>query len=154
MKIEGLDALSRKLQSLEQFQRTMRAPMEAAVSVVRRDIAQVPRKSKGAFTRYATAAQKRAYWAQVRKGTIGHDSNGYVRTNALRNRWTSEVQTTTGGVRGVVGNNEPHAVFVQGDRQQKFHAVSGWRKADKVVKYNRDKVQRIFQRAISRELNK
>jgi len=111
VKIEGLEEVTRKLESLNRpgiFQR----PMQQALQHIQRKIARPPRKAQGAFSRHATPAQRRAYWARVNSGEIQHrEGVGYVRTNMLRDSWTSRVENQ--GRRGVIGTNIPYAPYVQ-----------------------------------------
>lgn len=126
--IKGLDRVSAKLRTLQNFSAWAYDPMDASVKEIQRELAQYPRKAQGAFSRYATAAQRRAYWAKVRGGEINHrEGIGYVRSGTIGRKWTSRVENSINGVRGVVGNNAEGAEYVQGAAtQQLFHKASGW----------------------------
>lgn len=155
--IKGLDKLQRKLNTLEQFQRKLRKPMTESVAMMQDYIAKAPRKKKGAFSTMATDAQRRAYWAKVRSGEAGHrEGIGYVRTSTLVRGWTHKVTMTSSGVRGEVGNSKAanYGTFVQGERQQSFHAASGWRTTEETIEKNIDKIQDKFEKVIKAELNK
>ena len=156
MKIQGLDKLQRKLDTLEQFQRSLKRPMHESVDLVKRKTAVAPKKAAGAFSRMATPGQRRAFWAKVKERPQLFDERvGYRRTNQTRNSWAVEVRNTGRGVQGVVGNNAPGARFVQGrEYQQPFHKASGWPVVEDVLDDNADEIGRIFQRHIRRELNK
>lgn len=152
VKIEGLEKVVKKLDALNS-PGIFKKPMTQAVQHIKRKIARPPRKDAGAFSRLATPAQRRAFWARVNSGEIQfREGVGYVRTNQLRNSWTEKV--TNGGRRGEVGTNIPYGPFVQGDRQQPFHEASGWPVAEEVAKEEADTVVRIFKRAYDEAINK
>ena len=152
--IQGLEHLTKKLKTLENFQRVMKAPMEDSLDIMWKYIAVAPRKKVGAFTAMATPGQKRWYWWAVKSGTIGHGPNGYKRTSTITKMWKQKVEMHANGVTGEVGNNAPGAIFVQGENQQPFHKASGWRTDSETLEKNRDKVKGFFEDAINKELNK
>ena len=155
--IKGLEALERKLKTLENFQRKLKPPMEESAALLTDWIGTAPRKKKGAFTQYATPGQRRAYWARVRAGEINHGPNGYVRSSTMARGWNYRVRTSGKGVRAEVGNKKAGAYghYVQSDKyQQKFHEVSGWRTDKQAIDENSDKIQKKFETVIKRELNR
>ena len=133
VKIEGLDAIVKKIDSLGKSG-VMKRPMTKSISHIHDLIAKAPRKKPGAFSALAKPAQKRAFWARVGSGEINfREGIGYVRSNVLVNKWTSKVSGD--GRRGEVGTNVPYAPLVQSDaRQQLFHKASGWPTVEQVVK--------------------
>ena len=153
--IQGLEALQRKLKTLEQFQRKLKAPMEESVAVVRDYIAKAPRKKKGAFSAMATPGQKRAYWYLVGKGKIAHGKHGYKRTSTME-KWAAKTTMTHNGVEGEVGNIKAQSFgkYVQGAQQQPFHKASGWRTIDETIEKTKGVVQKKFAKVVKRELNK
>jgi hypothetical protein len=154
--IKGLEELQRKLKRLEDFQKVMYDPMEESSELVRDWIATAPRKRAGAFTAMATPGQRRAYWARVKAGEINHGSNGYNRSENTSQGWAFNIRRVSNGLKSEIGNSKAkeYITFVQGPRQQPFHWVSGWRTTDEAIKENADKVQKIFDKAIKRELNR
>lgn len=153
--IQGLDALNRKLDKLEDFQRVMHNPLEESADLLRDWIATVPRKRAGAFTAMATPGQKRAYWAKVRANEINHTSNGYGRTGNSK-AWEIDIKRSHNGIRAEIGNKKAkdYISFVQGPEQQAFHWVSGWRTTDEAIAENERKIERIFERVIKKELRR
>jgi hypothetical protein len=151
LKIDGLDRVTRKLDSIVAFQRWATPPMTRTVALLQDSIAKYPRKSEGAFSRLATPRQKRAYWAKVRSGAITH-RNGYFRTGTLGRKWTTKTEATINGVKGTVGNNAAYAQFVQGDRQQPFHAASGFVTIRQARRDNEGKIQLVWRQAVRQVL--
>ena len=153
--IKGLERVSKKLNNLVNFTMWATPPMQQTVALIHDDIAKMPGKAPGAFSRYATAAQKRAYWAKVRSGEISHGPGGYRRSGTLARKWTTEVSNTPGGVRGEIGNNAIYARYVQGAaRQQAFHKASGWATDVSVLRATEQDRNRVWQAAIRRELSR
>lgn len=153
--IEGMESLRRKLKTLENFQDKMIPPTNKALALMFADIGKTPRKSPGAFSRLASPAQKRAFWARVSSGEINfREGVGYVRSDALQQGWQQRVNRVSNGIRGILENLVPYARFVQGSKQQSFHRASGWRKKSDVIKDNKKEVVGFFQDVIRRELRK
>ena len=151
IEITGLEAIVKKLDSLNK-PGILKQPMTQSVQHLHRKIAKPPVKQPGAFSRLATTAQRRAYWARVSSGEIQEmPGGGYRRTNQLRNSWTQKVSAD--GRTGEVGTNIPYGRYVQGQRQQQpFHAASKWPRVDKVAKEEAKTIVRFFQKAYERAL--
>lgn len=150
--ISGLDQLQRKLKTIERLQDALDAPMNQSLLFMERRLDKEPRKAAGAFSAFTknNPAVRRAYWARVSKGEIDNGPNGYVRTHTLSRKWVIDVKRTAAGLRGEVGNNSGHAVFVQGERQQPFHRASGYKTVDQVADESEGYVTRTFNAAIKR----
>ena len=160
--IKGLDALNRKLKTLEQFQRKMKPPMQKSLDVMHRYIATQFPKKQGAFSAMASDKQKRAYWAQVSSGKAEHrEGIGYVRQGRMK-AWTTKVTTNSNGVKGELGNAKWKGTwkgiyigeFIQGKEQQDWLAASGIRTTPETLEKHQDKVQGFFNAVIKRELNR
>lgn len=155
IQIQGLERLNKKLDRLEDMQRVMHDPMEAAVVLVHDYIAVAPRKKKGAFTAMATPGQRRYYWWAVKEGIIDHrEGVGYVRSNLTVKGWYHKVTRISNGLRGEVGTVNKGTPYVQGPEQQPFHAASGWRTDSEAIEKNRGKINALFAKAIDKELNR
>jgi hypothetical protein len=156
IKIDGLDAVNAKLRKLAAFQQWASAPMEQTTALIQDKIAKYPRKSPGAFSRLATPGQRRAYWAKVRSGEINHrEGMGYQRSGTLGRKWTSKITKTADGVRGEVGNNAAHAQFVQSQqRQQPFHAASGWTTETQAIEATERARTAVWRAAIRRVIDR
>lgn len=154
--IKGLEPLLKKLDSLEEIGRVLKPPMVKALALVEDDAKTYPRKDPTAFTRLATNAQRRAYWAKVREDpSIHRDGVGYVRSRNLGNRWKQgEIRVTMRGIEGRLENKTGYGPFVQGAHQQPFHRASEWRTTSKILKDNEGKIERLFKSAIDKELRK
>lgn len=125
----------------------------AGLAVLQDDISEYFPKKKGAFSRLATPRQRRAYWAKVKSGEARHDDNGYVRTNHTGRKWTTAVNRKGRGVVGILGNNAPAAKWMHSAKhQQKFHAETGFRTDEEVVKDNERKVLQIFDAHVRRAI--
>lgn len=152
--IQGLDALQRKLKTLQQFSRWAYKPMEQSVALVQHDITTVEPVAEGAFSQLATPRQKRAYWAKVRSGEAKErPGGGYRRTNTIVRAWTSEVKNSVNGVQGIVGNVQPAAKYVHSAAaQQPFHKVTGWHTDEDAINNTSDRINRVWQIAVRRKL--
>lgn len=156
IKIDGLDKLMQKLGDLDMLAVALYRPMTESMALLQGDLAQYPRKAAGAFSRLATPAQRRAYWARVGSGLIDHrEGVGYVRTGTTGRKWTFQVKRTANGVVGEIGNNSPGAIWAQSAKhQQPFHEASGWVTDEQAIDKNRDEIQAKFRTAVRRELAK
>lgn len=143
--ITGMDELLAKLGKLEHVHLALQRPMDISLKYMQNQLMEYPAKAAGAFSALATPGQKRAYWARVRSGDINHGDGGYIRQRMLGNAWATEIQSGLNGMRGIVGNNSPGAIFVQGERQQPFHRASGWKTVDQVADESEGFVRRTFE---------
>lgn len=152
--IQGLDALLHKLTTLQQFNVWAQAPMTQSIALVQHDITTVEPVAEGAFSRLATPAQKRAYWAKIRSGEARErPGGGYRRTNTIVRSWTSEVNNIPNGVQGVVGTNQPAAKYVHAAaHQQPFHKVTGWHTDEQAIENTQDAIARVWAAAVRRKL--
>lgn len=149
IEIRGIDAAIKKLGDIIQVERQLQPTMHRAVQIIHDEIAEYVPKAAGAFSRLATPAQKRAYWAKVSAGEIRHGANGYIRTGHTGRAWTTKV--TTSPLTGVVGNNRPAAKWVYGEKtQQPFHRESGFKTDEQVAREQRDRIVRMFERDIAK----
>ena len=79
--------------------------------------------------KWASERQRRAFFAT---DGFGHGIP-YVRTNALKDGWTTRVRDTKDGAIFEVANNTDYADFVMGDWAQPGHLATGWASAAKIV---------------------
>jgi hypothetical protein len=154
--IKGLERVSKKLNGLANFTMWATPPMQQTVALVHEEIAQYKPKAQGAFSRYATPAQRRAYWAKVRSGEARHQEGiGYVRSGTLGRKWVTKVKNTTGGVQGEIGNNAEYARYVQSAAQQQtFHKATGFATDVSAMRATEQGRRRIWQASIRRELSR
>ena len=123
-----LKAVTDKLGSIEDFQKWATPAMNQSLALLQDDIADYPPKPS-------------------------HST--YRRTGTLGRRWTTAIQKLGSGIRGRLGNNTAYAPWVQSATQQvSFHKRTGWKTDEQVTDNNRDRIERIFQRAINRVLNR
>ena len=150
--VKGLDDVLRKIESLNKpgaFKKPMQLSVDHLWGKMKRD----PAKAPGAFSAMATDGQRRAYWAKVSSGEARHDPNrGYIRSHRLYRGWKKRI--TNSGRRGEIWNDEDYWQFVEGLRQQPFHAASNFPHVAKVVRDETRVVIGIFQRHYERLLRK
>jgi hypothetical protein len=127
--IQGLEALMRKLKTLENFQKVLDAPMREAVMVLRQDWTKYPPVPAG---------------------------SKYVRTGRLYGGWNSVTKPMSSGISGTVFNRGVYyAPFVQDDGKQRwFHAKTGWRTQSTTLDAKTKEIVKIFEDVVSRELKK
>lgn len=153
----GLDQLQAKLNNVAALENKLRPPMEKSIEWVRDDISEYKPKKPGAFSRLATPGQKRAVWAKSKREPNQWGPNGYKRSGNTGRKWTTSVISSSSGIKGEVGNNEPHAVYVhrakQPGGQQPFHR-GVFKTDEQVLKDNNQKIVNEFNDTIERELKK
>lgn len=79
--------------------------------------------------RWASQKQRRKVMAMLRE----QNNLPYQRTGALEAAWEAMFSFTEDGGAFILENTSPAAVFVIGERQQLFHADTGWIYAPSVV---------------------
>lgn len=80
--------------------------------------------------------------------------SSYIRTDILKNQWTSEVTTNHNGLTGKVGNATKYAPWVQSSRFQAGIHRGRWRTDENAIDENEDAIIRDFQKAITKALSK
>lgn len=149
--IYGLGKVLAKFEKLEAPASVLRRPLAESSAYIVRRLKQKPVKSKGAFSRLATDAQRRAYWARVKSGAISHGPNGYIRTGNTAKAWNYKIEISQRSAESLISNNRYAARFVYGkDEQQRFHEESGWPRVDLVAKDAKAVVIRIFEDQLDR----
>ena len=153
VKIEGLEKVTRKLESLNS-PAVFRRGMQRAVNHVKKVAQDYPEKAQGAFSALATPGQRAAYWAKVSSGEIQHaEGIGYVRSGRLKGDWSTKVYNN--GRTGEVLNNTSYGPFVQSqEAQQPFHKQSKWQTTEQIAGREAKAVVEIFEDEYNRELNK
>ena len=149
VKIEGLDAIVKKIDSLGKSGILYR-PMSQSLNHLQDIVAKYPRKKPGAFSALATPGQKRAFWAKVGSGEINfREGVGYVRSGTLGRKWYKRIEK--GGRGGSLINNAGYGPYVQSDAgQQLFHKASGWPTVEKVAKKATPFILKKFKEAYDR----
>ena len=79
--------------------------------------------------RWKSERQRRAYFATDGFGW----GIPYVRTNALKDGWTTHIRDQKDGAVFEVVNNADYSVFVMGDWQQPGHIQTGWNSAAEIA---------------------
>lgn len=133
----------------------MSSPMKKSVDWITKDASKYKPKAAGAFSQYATPGQKRAYWAKVRSGEARHsESSGYIRSGKTKRGWTKEVRRYGGGVQGIIGNVEPHYIYVHTEPyQQPFHKKTGFMTVEKAFEQNKSRIDAEFDKAFREAAN-
>jgi hypothetical protein len=106
IEIKGLDALYRKLQTIEKIQDVLEPPMQRAVLRVQAKMAKYP---------------------------PARPKSSYVRTGTLGRRWTTKAERTAAGVIGKVGNNTIYGPLVQSKQFQAKVHQGRWTNTDEQV---------------------
>lgn len=108
--------------------RRMNAAYKRRIKRIRQQILDELRQYPGPVKRpfrWASERQRRAFFAT---NGFGHGIP-YVRTNALKEGWTTHIRDRRDGVIFEVVNNTDYAEFVVGDWAQPGHIATGWRSA-------------------------
>ena len=124
-----LDAIS---EAAKESPRRMNAAYKKRIKRIRQrildDLREYPGPVKYPF-RWKSERQRRAYFATDGFGW----GIPYVRTNALKDGWTTHIRDTRYGAVFEVVNNANYAEFVVGDWQQPGHIQTGWSSAAVIV---------------------
>lgn len=147
--IHGLDQLRHKLDDMaKKTGHGLDEPMKKALLFVHQRVppeSSVPRPGPGEWAAKTSPAQKRAFFAQLRKqGGWRHRTNNIVRGI------TTEVRTITRGVTGLIGTNSDRAGFViskeriAGQGPQALFHRDRWFTLQDVVEKSQDGVIAIF----------
>jgi hypothetical protein len=148
--MSGNEIVTKSLKNMWTPTKSKRA-IKKGLQVLKRDAIKYPRKKSGAFSRLATPAQKRAFWAKVRANPkLFRQGVGYVRQNRLKRGWVESI--TVGGVSatGTLSNKVRYAVYVQGRRRQPFHRESGWKNERMIINDNISQILAIFRSELIR----
>lgn len=98
------------------------------------ELRQYPGKVKYPF-RWKSERQRRAFFA-----TDGFGFGiPYVRTNALKDGWTTHIRDQQNSVIFDVVNNAEYSRFVVGDDAQPGHIATGWKSAAVIIAEYREK---------------
>lgn len=123
--------------------------MQRAVYILQADLAKYPQPMPpGHWAKTTTAAQKRAFFAQLKNG-------GWKgRRGTQGRRWTTSVRRDAyhGIVVGKVGNNTKYGPWVQSDRFQARMHKNRWQTDQQVLERNRAEIVRMFNDGIRRAL--
>lgn len=124
--ILGIDALIRKLDSIDDVHTVLRPPMQRAVYRLQRDMADYP---------------------------PARPSSSYVRTGTLGRRWTTKVNQTSTGLTGVIGNNTYYGPFVQSKQFQAWMHRGRWQTDADVAERNERDIVNDFNAVIQAKLD-
>lgn len=149
LRIEGADALIRKLGKLEAG-KVLKPVIRAAAADLRGRIAQYPPASEANQPKpYPGRWYERGYgtrWAR-KSGGIG----GRQTSQTLGRSWTHRVERS--GLRGLVGTGATYAPYVQDAEQQaSIHKARGWKTVQQVLKEHAPRIMAQISAAIRRAL--
>lgn len=147
--IEDMEAVLGQLTSA-QMGKIMRPAVMGGLAILQEYIAKYPGRPHYPI-RWASARQRRFVMAKLRR-----EGMPYVRRGSagVGGAWTSAVTDAPQGIIGVLGNNAPHAIFVQGPRQQPFHADTGWRTDAETLRVKGPEAVAKIEAAISRAIDR
>jgi hypothetical protein len=151
----ALARIERKLETMLEFSKRARVPMEKTTALLQGELAKYPKKNPNAFSQLATDKQRRAYFAKMSRAQKESGNWGYKRTGTLGRSWTTKITNVFGGIRGEVGTNNPYAGWVQRFKtQQPFHRKSGWVHEVQVIRRKKRDIEKIWNSWIKRELSR
>ena len=143
VKIEGLDAILKKIDSLGKPD-VFRPPMQQSVNYIKRAIKKYPPGSGAHRPQpFKTDKSRRWFFWALNEGEI---KVPYRRTRSLGNKWTTTVSTD--GRRGEIGNDVKYGPLVQDEsRQTGYHKTTGWITIQTVAKREAPKIVAFFKAA-------
>ena len=107
-----------------------------------REVGQLPRSAFG-FTKAGKATIRRSGRAVLRK------------SEKMLQQWKTaqpQIRIGAGYIIGRVVNRASYAVFVQGDKQVKWHKQTGWKTVEQIGMSQRGRIVRVFEAAIKKML--
>jgi len=125
IRIEGVDKLMRKFNSLRQIHSILRPPMQRSVMILQADLAKYPSP---------------------------RPNSSYVWTGTLGRSWTPRVRTEGDRLVGRVGTKVIYAPFVQSQQFQANIHRGRWQTDVQVLERNRTRIMRQFESAIKQAL--
>ena len=125
IRIEGVDKLMRKFNSLQQIHDILRPPMQRSVMILQADLAKYPAK---------------------------RPNSSYVWTGTLGRSWTPRVRPEGDRLVGRVGTKVIYAPFVQSEKFQARIHRGRWQTDVQVLERNRTRIMRQFESAIEQAL--
>lgn len=152
VRIEGLDALIRKLNSIGP--QAYRPAIAEAATHVKGVIATYPPQRTGRRQPFKTAQSRRFFFAALRDGRIEvpYRRGTSPGSEAMGRRWT--IQFRNQGKTAIVGNNASYVSLVHGHTEQsRFHKEGGWKTDRQIADQESREVKRIFSRHIARWSN-
>ena len=151
IRLEGYDALLRKITTLEQM-RQLAAAVKSAALHVKGKIAQYPAESHRPQP-FVSDKQRRGFFAKLRKGKIDvpYRRGASPGSQSLGRKWT--IASSNGGLTVTVGNNVSYGPLVQGEKQTGYHATTGWRTVEQVMDAERETVVEYVSQELQRIAN-
>lgn len=152
IRLEGMDALLKRISDLGRLRR-VRAATKVAAAHVKRKFQEYPPASRRKQL-FKSAKQRRAFFAKLRSGEI---EVPYVRGSSpgsrnLKQNWT--LVEANEGLTQIVANATPYGPLVHdNEKQTRYHRETGWPTVDKVLEAERDVVINYLRQALEREAN-
>lgn len=157
IKIEGLNKVIGKLNSLEKLE-AAKAGIKSAALYVKGKVAKYPPRKRVTIAQaggWASDRQKRWFFAALKAGDIEvpYRRGMSPSSEALGRKWT--IQTRNAGLTAVIGNNTSYGPFVMDeDKQSTMHRIIGWKTTQKVAEEESDKVNELLAKAINQALER
>jgi hypothetical protein len=148
--MQGGASLDRKLKMLTKPTKPIKKGMDNYLGFLRKKITPYPP---------ATAANRKpginGYSWYVRNfGTRTVTGKAYPTSEQMSKKWTFKTRVRGASVRGEIINLASYSPYVQGEQQARFHAMRGWKRADKVIDASLQVGARFIGDEVDRELRK
>lgn len=142
---QGLERAIKRLAAAKP-ERYVRGVMQAAVEILKDDIAEYPPATE-ANSPGRNRWYERGYGPRWRRkdGSVG----GRRTSQTLGRKWTTRVEDR--GMTGKVGNNVTYGPYVQHFKAQaRFHKVRGWKTDKEVAERQGRKILQLFKDALAK----
>ena len=165
IELEGFDTLHVKLQRFDT--KVLEPAMREALKVVAQEAARVPPqpsrtrskhfntwiREKGAYTiaTFKTKSGKERKRPNTRAGRLLRASE------MLLQKWKTaqpDIIVTESGISGTITNKASYGQYVQGEKQARFHAVTGWKTTNQILDAQKTRILKVFQDALARSMSK
>ena len=124
--------LIKQFTTLAQFKH-LKARLKSAALYIKGKIAKYPGGDAHRAQPFKTDKSRRWFFANLREGNIEvpYRRGTSPGSEALGRKWTTKAKNS--GFSYVVGNNVSYGPLVQGKRQARYHAQTGWKTVDQVA---------------------
>ncbi len=127
IRIEGIEELIKRIDTLEQLKHTVAALVKGAKHVQRK--ARLYPRKPGRPQPFVSDKQRRGFFYHLKRGNI---TVPYSRTMAVKRGW--QIESRNDGLTQIIENSEPHAKLVQSpEGQTRYHATTGWQTTTQVA---------------------
>ena len=159
IKTSGFDSLQVKLSKFDA--RVLEPAMREALTVVAQEASRnPPQPSRTRSKHFNTWIRERGQYTIATFRTVRGDLRKRPNLRAgrlirpsemLLKKWKTavpDIVMTANGITGKIVNKASYGEFVQGEKQAKFHAVTGWKTTSQILESKKQRIFNVFRAAL------